>query len=42
MIAATDTGRVPMRVIKAVALMDGQDLSAYMVLDAAGREIATW
>jgi bifunctional DNase/RNase len=33
MIAATDTGRVPMRVSKAVALMDGDDLSASMVLD---------
>jgi hypothetical protein len=33
MIAATDTGRVPMRVSKAVALMDGDDLSAYTVLD---------
>ena len=33
MIAATDTGRVPMRVSKAVGLMDGDDLSAYMVLD---------
>jgi hypothetical protein len=33
MIAATDTGLVPMRVSKAVALMDGDDLSAFMVLD---------
>ena len=33
MIAATDTGRVPMRVSKAVGLMDGDDLSAFMVLD---------
>jgi bifunctional DNase/RNase len=33
MIAATDTGLVPMRVSKAVAFQDGDDLSAYMVLD---------
>jgi uncharacterized protein len=33
MIAATDTGLVPMRVSKAVGLMDGDDLSAFMVLD---------
>ena len=33
MIAATDTGLVPMRVSKAVGLMDGEELSAYMVLD---------
>ena len=33
MIAGTETGRVPMRVSKAVALMDGGDLSAFMVLD---------
>jgi uncharacterized protein len=33
MIAAVDTGLVPMRVSKAVGLMDGDDLSAYMVLD---------
>jgi bifunctional DNase/RNase len=33
MIAATDTGLVPMRVSKAVALKDGDDRSAYMVLD---------
>jgi bifunctional DNase/RNase len=33
MIAATDTGLVPMRVSKAVGLMDGDELSAYMVLD---------
>jgi bifunctional DNase/RNase len=32
-IAAADTGLVPMRVSKAVALMDGDDLSNYMVLD---------
>ena len=31
--AATDTGLVPMRVSKAVALGDGDDLSAFMVLD---------
>ena len=31
--AATETGLVPMRVSKAVALMDGDDLSAFMVLD---------
>ncbi len=30
---ATDTGLVPMRVSKAVALGDGDDLSAFMVLD---------
>jgi uncharacterized protein len=30
---ATDAGLVPMRVSKAVALKDGDDLSAYMVLD---------
>jgi uncharacterized protein len=33
MIAAADTGLVPMRLSKAVALRDGDDLSAYMVLD---------
>jgi bifunctional DNase/RNase len=33
MTAATDIGMVPMRVSKAVGLMDGDDLSAYMVLD---------
>ena len=33
MIAATDAGLVPMRVSKAVGLMDGDDHSAYMVLD---------
>jgi uncharacterized protein len=33
MIAATDTGLVPMRVSKAVALMEDDDLSAYVVLD---------
>ena len=33
MFAATNTGLVPMRVSKAVALMDGDDLSEYMVLD---------
>jgi len=33
MLAATNTGLGPMRVSKAVALMDGDDLSAYMVLD---------
>ena len=33
MIAATDTGLVPMRVSKAVALKDGDDLSEYVVLD---------
>lgn len=31
--AATDTGLVPMRVSKAVALGDGDGLSAFMVLD---------
>jgi len=33
MIAATDTGLVPMRVSKAVALGDGDDISEYVVLD---------
>ena len=33
MIAAADTGLVPMRVSKAVALGDGDGLSAFMVLD---------
>jgi hypothetical protein len=33
MTAATDTGLVPMRVSKAVALKDGDDLSDYVVLD---------
>jgi bifunctional DNase/RNase len=33
MIAVTDSGLVPMRVSKAVALEDGDHLSAYMVLD---------
>jgi uncharacterized protein len=33
MIAATDTGLVPMRVSKAVALKDGDHLSHFMVLD---------
>jgi len=33
MIAATDSGLVPMRVSKAVALGNGDALSAYMVLD---------
>jgi len=33
MTAATDSGLVPMRVSKAVALGDGDHLSAYMVLD---------
>jgi len=33
MIAATDTGLVPMRISKAVGLKDGDDLSEYMVLD---------
>jgi len=33
MIAATDTGLVPMRVSKAVAFKDGHDLSAHVVLD---------
>src|SRR5215472_1500113 len=33
MIAATDTGLVPMRVSKAVALKDGDDHSDYIVLD---------
>ncbi len=33
MIAATDTGLVPMRVSKAVALKDGDDLSQYVVLN---------
>jgi uncharacterized protein len=33
MIAATDTGLVPMRVSKAVGLGDGDDLFEYMVLD---------
>jgi bifunctional DNase/RNase len=33
MIAATDTGLVPMRVSKAVALADGDEISEYMVLD---------
>jgi bifunctional DNase/RNase len=33
MIAATDTGLVPMRVSKAVGLKDGDDVSEYMVLD---------
>jgi hypothetical protein len=33
MIAAADAGLVPMRLSKAVALRDGDDLSAYMVLD---------
>ena len=33
MTTATDTGLVPMRVSKAVALMEDDDLSAYVVLD---------
>jgi bifunctional DNase/RNase len=33
MIAATDTGLVPMRVSKAVGLKDGDDFSEFMVLD---------
>ena len=33
MITAADTGLVPMRVSKAVGLMDGDEPSAYMVLD---------
>ena len=33
MISATGTGLLPMRVSKAVALMDGDDHSAYLVLD---------
>ena len=33
MIAATETGLVPMRVSKAVGLRDGDDFSEYMVLD---------
>jgi len=33
MIAGTDVSLVPMRVSKAVGLMDGDDLSTYMVLD---------
>ena len=33
MMKAADTGLVPMRVSKAVGLMDGDDVSAYMVLD---------
>jgi bifunctional DNase/RNase len=33
MTAPTDTGLVPMRVSKAVALKDGDDLSRFMVLD---------
>ncbi len=33
MIAATGTGLVPMRVSKAVALKDGDDLSQFLVLD---------
>src|SRR5262245_66169708 len=33
MTAATDTGLVPMRVSKAVALRDGDELSEYIVLD---------
>ena len=33
MTAATDTGRVPMRVSKAVALGDGDHISQFMVLD---------
>src|SRR5262249_32163641 len=33
MIAATDTGRGPLRGSKAVAFDDGHDLSAYVVLD---------
>jgi hypothetical protein len=33
MIAATDTGLVPMRVNKAVRLKDGEDFSELMVLD---------
>src|SRR5262249_44500356 len=36
MIAGTETGRAPMRGSKAVALMDGGDLSAFMVLDELG------
>ena len=36
MIAATDTGLVPMRVSKAVALGDGGDISHFMVLDELG------
>jgi bifunctional DNase/RNase len=33
MIAATDTGLVPMRISKAVGLKDGDDFSEFMVLD---------
>ena len=33
MTAATDTGLVPMRVSKAVALEDGDDVFQFMVLD---------
>jgi bifunctional DNase/RNase len=33
MIAATDTGLVPMRISKAVGLNDGEDRYAFMVLD---------
>ncbi len=33
MIAATDTGLVPMRASKAVGLKDGDDHSQYIVLD---------
>lgn len=36
MTAATDTGLVPMRVSKAVAFKDGDDLSDYVVLDELG------
>ena len=41
MIAATDSGLVPMRVSKAVALGGGDHLSAFMVLDEL-EGIATW
>jgi hypothetical protein len=33
MIAAADTGLVPMRVSKAVGLTDGDDICEYIVLD---------
>ena len=33
--AATDTGLVPMRVSKAVALGDGDEVSEFVVLDAS-------
>jgi uncharacterized protein len=36
MTGATDTDMVPMRVSKAVALSDGDDISEYMVLDELG------